>query len=211
MSKNTYDALYSKTKGAANPVKKIRATKSDLIRWAGVSDVAIDKHLRHLKSVGLLKVDFMIGSHEGNWYEVFMPEEVNTLNQDSLTKQPDQRNKPNILNKVERADFFENEEIHNFAETSSIAVENINGALDDFAAAMSEVSRKLTKEGLREYEKGKWRELADLLVMELESAAARTDSISNVTAFLTEHLRRRLSQKPESILNENQTGKKGSG
>ena len=34
--------------------------------------------------------------------------------------------------------------------------------------------------------------------MELEIAAARTDSISNVPAFLTEHLRRRLSRKPEN-------------
>ena len=38
----------------------------------------------------------------------------------------------------------------------------------------------------------KLNELAELLAMELEIAAARTRSISNVPAFLTEHLRRRL-------------------
>jgi hypothetical protein len=35
-------------------------------------------------------------------------------------------------------------------------------------------------------------ELAELLVMELEVASARTTSVSDVPAFLTEHLRRRL-------------------
>jgi hypothetical protein len=38
----------------------------------------------------------------------------------------------------------------------------------------------------------KLNELAELLAMELEIAAARTKSITNVPAFLTEHLRRRL-------------------
>ena len=44
-------------------------------------------------------------------------------------------------------------------------------------------------------ESAKWNELAELLVMELEMAAARTKSVSNVPAFLTEHLRRRLIDK----------------
>jgi hypothetical protein len=44
-------------------------------------------------------------------------------------------------------------------------------------------------------DRAKWKELAELLAMELEIAAARTISISSVPAFLTEHLRRRLIQK----------------
>jgi hypothetical protein len=38
----------------------------------------------------------------------------------------------------------------------------------------------------------KWKQLAELLVMELKVASARTTSVSDVPAFLTEHLRRRL-------------------
>jgi hypothetical protein len=36
------------------------------------------------------------------------------------------------------------------------------------------------------------------LTTELETAAARTNNVSNVPAFLTEHLRRRLSSKPDN-------------
>ena len=41
----------------------------------------------------------------------------------------------------------------------------------------------------------RWGELAELLVTELKIAAARTDGVSSVPAFLTEHLRRRLWKK----------------
>lgn len=56
MSKNTYDALYLKTRGAINPVNRIRATRSDLMRWAGASNVTLERHLRNLVSIGLVKV-----------------------------------------------------------------------------------------------------------------------------------------------------------
>ena len=41
----------------------------------------------------------------------------------------------------------------------------------------------------------RWGELAELLITELKIAAGRTDSVSSVPAFLTEHLRRRLWKK----------------
>lgn len=62
---------------------------------------------------------------------------------------------------------------------------------------MNEASRKLTNKGLSKNEKGKWKELAELLSMELAIAATRTNSISNLPAFLTEHLRRRLLTKTD--------------
>ncbi len=220
MSKNTYDALYLKTRGAVNPVRKIRATRSDLIRWAGVSDVTIDKHIKHLKSVGLLKVDFVIGSHEGNWYEVFIPEEINPPNLTNLTNPTNVPKKvsnhiTNFLGYVGRVDLVENKGTYGFPKTSLKTLKNDDdasasapaSALTDFAAAMNEVSRKLTKKGLSKNEKGKWKELAEILVMELELATARTGSISNVPAFLTEHLRRRLSQKPENVSGKKKVGK----
>jgi hypothetical protein len=41
----------------------------------------------------------------------------------------------------------------------------------------------------------RWGELAELLITELKIAAGRTDNVSSVPAFLTEHLRRRLWKK----------------
>jgi hypothetical protein len=46
----------------------------------------------------------------------------------------------------------------------------------------------------------RWRELSELLVTELRIAAGRTGSVSNVPAFLTEHLRRRLWKKEKAQL-----------
>ena len=201
MSKNTYDALYLKTRGAVNPVRKIRATKSDLIRWTGVSDVTLDKHVRHLKLVGLLQVEFVIGSHEGNWYEVFIPEEIKTPDSPNQPYQDNQPNipkkvgwvPPNLVGGVGGGKLLENKEDSGLLKTS-LKTNTISDddALAKFAARMNEASRRLTKSGLKKDEEGKWEELAELLIMELEIAAARTKSISSVPAFLTEHLRRRL-------------------
>lgn len=205
MSKNTYDALFLKTRGAIIPIRRIRATKSDLIRWTGVSDVTLDKHIRHLKVVGLLKVDFCIGSHEGNWYEVLIPEEINIPNQPNQPDQPNILKKlggdiPNLVGRVGGVVLLENKEDKELPKTS-LKTNTIgdDDALAKFAARMNEASRKLTKKGLKKDEEGKWEELAELLVMELEIAAARTKSISNVPAFLTEHLRRRLIGKSAAV------------
>jgi len=198
MSKNTYDALYLKTRGAINPIRKIRATKSDLIRWAGVSDVTIDKHIRYLKSIGLLKVEFVIGSHEGNWYEVFIPEEI------EAHLKPNQLNQPNILKKVGSkipnllGDVGGDESVENTGLiTSPNTLLKTNTKSDDEPyGAMIEVfakaSEKVTGKSPNKSQQANWKELAELLAMELEIAAARTKSVSNAPAFLTEHLRRRL-------------------
>lgn len=72
---------------------------------------------------------------------------------------------------------------------------------------MSEISRKWTNKGLSKNQKGKWRELAELLSMEFDLAAARTKSVSDVPAFLTEHLRRRLLDKSVSVEEKVKAGK----
>lgn len=212
LSKNTYDALHRKTRGATSPVRRIRATKSDLVRWAGVSDVTIDKHIKHLKSVGLLKVDFIIGSREGNWYEVFTLEEVVLLNQANQLNKPNQVNQANqfiITNKIERTNLFGNKNSHGLAEIGLSAIFKEKGsAFAEFTDAMNEFSRKLTMRNLSENEKRTWKELADLLVIELE-IAAQADSISNVTEFLTDCLRRRFSQTPDGAASDNQSDKRG--
>jgi hypothetical protein len=64
--------------------------------------------------------------------------------------------------------------------------------------SINKISKKLTGKKLTDNDNEKLKELAELLVMELEIAAARTDSVSNVPAFLTEHLRRRLLGRPNA-------------
>lgn len=216
MSKNTYDALYLRTRGAITPIRKIRATKSDLMRWAGVSDVTVDKHIKHLKSVGLLRVDFIIGSHEGNWYEVLIPEEINPDNQ--LT-QPNVTNltnpiQPNIPNKVGNevtnlvgdawgsetpVDAGESIPPKTLPKTNTNDDESVfNGFIKKIQSAVEEITgKKISKHDGKNLEK-----LADLLVLELKIAARRTDVISSVPAFLTEILRRKLRDKLAPIKNE---------
>lgn len=206
MSKNTYDALYLKTRGAHNPVRKIRATKSDLLRWTGVSDVTLDKHIRHLKLVGLVKVDFIIGSHNGNWYEVFIPEETELPNQPN---QPNQPNIPNIPKKVggdppnlvggvggvlllENKEVMENPKTSLKTNTKSDDEARVSETFFALAKRFDEATKKITGRGVSKNEAGKWANLADLLILELEVAASRADGVSSVPAFLTEILRRQF-------------------
>jgi hypothetical protein len=92
----------------------------------------------------------------------------------------------------------ENKAIYSSAKTSfkDFKESDDEFVLAGFTATLESVSRKLTNKGLSKADKDKWCELAELLAMELEIAAARTKSISNIPAFLTEHLRRRLIGKP---------------
>ena len=54
------------------------------------------------------------------------------------------------------------------------------------------MTKKITGKKLSIYEKDKWTNLADLLILELEVAAKKTSEISSLPAFLTEVLRRKL-------------------
>jgi hypothetical protein len=83
------------------------------------------------------------------------------------------------------------------ADTAQGAVEKVLNAL----------SKKTTGKNLKADDE-KLKELAELLAMEFEIAAARTDSISNVPAFLTEHLRRRLLRKPDDRTSNKTSGTK---
>ena len=205
MSKNTYDALYLRTRGAITPVRKIRATKSDLLRWTGVSDVTLDKHLKHLRSVGLINWEFIIGSHDGNLYEIFVPEELDLSSQTYLTNltNPNLPNVPkkvggqvpNFLGYVGGVQSYENKELSQSLKTSLKTKrddDEKNAPFSAFIEKFEKVSKKLTGKKFDPKETDKWEMLADLLILELEIAAKRSGSISSVPAFLTEVLRRQL-------------------
>ena len=81
-------------------------------------------------------------------------------------------------------------------KTSLKTIENNDDeAFAQMQKVFTEMSEKISGKSPAKNQKGNWRELAELLAMELEIAAARTKSVSNVPAFLTEHLRRRLLGK----------------
>lgn len=205
-SKHTYDVLYLHSRGAINPVRQIQLTKIELVKLTGLEIKTIQRHLSFLRTSGLIIVDSKVGDHKGAIYEVNIPEEITlpypTLLQSSVPEPsvgkvsvvstPD----PSIVSTtVGYGKTVENNELNNRPNTSlKTSTENDDDALANFAAVLNEASRKLTKKGLRADEKGKWEELAELLVLELQLAAARTNSISSIPAFLTEHLRRRLTK-----------------
>jgi hypothetical protein len=90
--------------------------------------------------------------------------------------------------------------------TAQSSSSNKQSASDDdeaFAAlnsALSQMTREVTGKEPSASDAERWRELAELLTTELKIAAARTESVSNVPAFLTEHLRRRLWKREKREL-----------
>jgi hypothetical protein len=202
-SKQLYDVLYSLTRGSIEPKRSIRISKKEIMRLAGIgSRITFDSGIIHLESVGLLKQTVFTGEHAGNEFEVLLYEEALTL-----TRQPSQTSLTSHARKVVRlvslessqtsqSSIVENKDTYEIPNTSFKT--NVNDdekkAFTLFEKLFETASVELTGKGLQETEKGKWKDLAEILIMELKVAALRTDLISSVPAFLTEHLRRRLWQ-----------------
>jgi hypothetical protein len=75
---------------------------------------------------------------------------------------------------------------------TSIKDQNIDDeAFAGLAEAFGQVTTELTGKSPTAAESAKWKELAEVLIAELRIAAGRT-TVSNVPAFMSEHLRRRL-------------------
>ncbi len=204
-SKKLYDALYLRTRGAHKPARTIQATRSDLMKWAGIgSRNTFLSHMRHFLAIGLIIRHFEIGDNDGAAYEVCIPEEIDltALGSPRLTSahlSPDQLTSAqevgggsdqNVI-RGEVGQTTENIDTSDFPKTSfKTKEENLDDeAALQFFAKFKQAERELTGKASTDAEK--WNELAELLITELKIAAART-TVSNVPAFLTEHLRRRL-------------------
>lgn len=78
--KQLYDYLYSKTRGAIVPTRTVRLTRGAIMKGSDTrSTKTLFINLNHLKTVGLVRVGGHNGEHEGNEYEVLLPEEITTL------------------------------------------------------------------------------------------------------------------------------------
>ena len=97
-------------------------------------------------------------------------------------------------------------------ELNTILKDNFNDdeAYAPLLARLRQAALEVTGREATPAEAERWGELGELLVTELKIAAARTDGVSSVPAFLTEHLRRRLWKKERRELEGEAEAGKGS-
>ncbi len=210
-SKQLYDQLYALTRGAIVPKRRIRISRPKLMKMADIgSRVTFDTNVNHLRSIGLVEVTTVTGEHEGNEYEVFIPEEVESMpSQTSQTSLTGYAQKLDRLVSLETSQTrhtlsVEDKEGYDLPKTSfkTNTEKTDDEAFAPLVAQLKAAAREITGRESSTSEAERWRELAELLVTELKIAAGRTGSVSSVPAFLTEHLRRRLWKKDQRQVDE---------
>lgn len=209
-SKQLYDYLYSQTRGAVVPQRKVRIPKDKLMRKAGIgSEVTLRKNLLRLRSCGLVKESIVGGAHGGNEYEVFLPEEVGLEISATPSTPPSPPTVPSSRQTQEGVEPLEDRgsstgvsDVSTTAfgedKTSSLipsrTIDDDDAALVGLMAILKQGAKDITGKAPSASEAERWRELGEVLVTELKIAAART-SVSSVPSFFAEHLRRRLFKK----------------
>ncbi len=200
-SKQIYDFLYSKTRGAIVPKMSIRLTRKEIMDGSNVgSTKTLYENVRHLCSVGLVSLKEIIGPHGGNEYWVHLPEEIITQSTQSSmgTQSTHTDSSQKQLGVLDVENTQSTQSISHDISTTCEQPKTIikTNTIDDeafarFIRVIQETTREVTGKESSNSETERWRELAELLSTELKIAAARTN-VSSVPAFLTEHLRRRL-------------------
>ena len=207
-SKQLYDYLYQRTRGAVVPTRRLTTSKPALMKGSSIgSERTLLKNLNHLKALGLVQISYTDGKHEGNTYEVFLPEEVGLPTPRTPPTPPTAGSAPHVPTEVPSVQSVESgvrgvgpEPLDSATSGESKTSFKTNTEIDDdeaFAilnAAMKKAVKEVTGKEPSAAEAGRWAELADVLITELKIAAGRT-TISSVPAFLAEHLRRRLWKK----------------
>jgi hypothetical protein len=194
-SKQVYDYLYHQTRGAMTPRRSVRKSRKEILKGSGLgSMVTVDSAIDHLRTVELLAVRPAVGSLIGNEYEVFTPEEATTRTSSttsitSLTQKVDNLVLPES-GSTSTTQTLDSTDIYGASKTKIKDKDHID---DDAALALLESLRQVERDvtGKNSSNSLQWKELADVLIAELRIASGRT-TVSNVPAFLAEHLRRRL-------------------
>ncbi len=200
-SKKIYDALYVRTRGAVVPARTVQARHRELLSWSGVKDVkTIKTHLNRLREFGLVTWQTLKGEHEGSFYEVFLPEEVNLdLAQSQPNPSPAQKTDLDLAQKTVWAGLPNPVDSQGLSDPDKTSFKTNTERDDDeafaeFNAALKKAAKEITGREPSQAETARWGELAEVLVTELKIAAGRT-TVSSIPAFLAEHLRRRLWKK----------------
>lgn len=207
-SKKIYDAIYLRTIGAVVPHRTIQATRREIMTWSGIQNIkTINAHLKRLKDSGLFKITNFAGEQTGSTYEIFLPEELG-LNLDQYQTQTTQTQpRPEANQKMDSDQYqkmvwvgsgqtVENKDTSVIPNTSFKTIKNDDEAFAKFTVVFHRAVLEITGKNLTAADQDKLEELAELLVLELRTAARRTGAISNVPAFLTEVLRRKLLNQP---------------
>ena len=208
-SKRIYDYLWSNSRGAVVPVRSLKKTHKEIQKGAGIgSRNTIISGLKHLQNIGLIKFNSAVGEPFGNEYEIFTPEELgypsyttfsgttgmSQLYQKLVIPVQPVSGTTGITQTVENKDSYDSPKT--FFKDKDFKSDD--DAYDAMRAVLTTACEKIGGKVSGKSQKENWRELAELLVAELEMAAALTKNVSNVPAFLTEHLRRRLHGKKSS-------------
>jgi hypothetical protein len=176
------------------------------MKKAGIgSAVTLDANIARLVAVGLIEVRRVIGEHDGNEYTVFLPEETNVANGNSIPSTTSitsstQKLVPLVLletSSTSSTSSVENKDTYSQPKTSfntNIEKTDDDEAFAGLCASLRQVAKEVTGKEPAPAEAERWRELGELLATELKIAAGRT-TVSSVPAFLAEHLRRRLWKK----------------
>ena len=194
-SKQVYDYLYHQTRGAMTPKRSIRKSRKEILKGSGLgSMVTVDAAIDNLRIVGLLAVRPAVGSLIGNEYEVFTPEEAATSTS-SISSTTSLTQKVDILVLPESSSTSTTQTLDSTDSYGSpkTKIKDKDHIDDDAALALLEFLRQAEREvtGKNSSNSSQWKELAAVLIAELRIASSRT-TVSNVPAFLAEHLRRRL-------------------
>ena len=199
--KQLYDYLYSRTRGAIVPLRSARIPTERVMQGAGMTRHTYRAHLHRLISFGLIEVEERPGEHGGNVYTVNLPEEA-------VTNRGDTRHRGDRGHTGEKVPVVQGSQAHpsdrglsvgesdTYSSFKTLIKTNTERSDDDAAlagliTALKTTSKEITGKELSSADDERWKELADVLMAELKIAAART-TVSNVPAFLAEHLRRRL-------------------
>lgn len=208
-SKQLYDFLYARTRGAIVPRRSISITKPQLMKGSGIgSERTLLKNIAHLKSIRLLEVAITDGKHGGNEYTVLLPEEVNLPPLPTPPTPPTAptpqhgRHAPQEVGYVPpvesgvRGVGLSVLESDSYSEPKTSFKDVTKTSDDDEAfaplvSAFKKVTEEISGRAASPTEASRWEELANVIIAELKIAAART-TVSSVPSFLAEHLRRRL-------------------
>lgn len=192
-----YNALYLRSRGAVVPRRKVRASRRDFIDWTDIRNLkTVDSHLRYLMAKGLIVRAWEIGSTEGSEYEVFLPEEVLPPVTTTPHQTPPDTTSQNMSSgNTQRSGSGGDSQTIDLKTTSGGDKTDLrlDRKIIDDDAALAGLLRELEREviGKNSASIEQWKEVKEVLLTELRIASRRT-TVSNVPAFLAEHLRRRL-------------------
>lgn len=211
-AKQLYDCLYSLTRGAIVPSMSVRISRAELMKKSGIgAKVTLEQNLRRLTAVGLVTYKTIGGIQGGNEYTVYTPDEVAlpSTPPSTGTSRPSHPSGGEKLGPLAPLETRDPSHGLNVGEAKPSSAPNTffktnTERTDDeasrrLASALSETERELT--GKNSLNPEPWGELAEVLITELRIAAGRT-TVSNVPAFLAEHLRRRLWKKDKRQLDK---------